>query len=236
MKGYKALNKNMKTVYDNTVQYEIGKLYSAKGEVIPFQNGFDFCSSIENLNAYYSIKDSRVFEVEAYGENMEYDDTYAAYATEKIKLVRELTEAELSDYFKQNQKEFIKDGEGFARRAVAEYGYGLEVLIEDEDWHVRKAVAEQGYGLEVLIEDEDWHVRKAVAEQGYGLDILINDENSPVRFAVAKWGYGLDKLINDDHWNVRSEVARQGYGLDILIKDKNSYVRHVAQETLRCAE
>lgn len=41
--------------------------------------------------------------------------------------------------------------EEFVKRTVAEYGYGLNILIDDEDWHVRRAVAEQDYGLDILI-------------------------------------------------------------------------------------
>ena len=111
------------------------------------------------------------------------------------------------------------------RAAVAERGYGLDILITDEDNDVRAAVAEQGYGLDKLIKDEDWWVRIEIAKHGYGLDKLINDENYNVRAEVARQRYGLDKLINDEDWYVRAAVARQGYGLDILINDEDRSVR-----------
>lgn len=244
VKGYKALDINMRAVNGNGMQYEMGKLYSIEGKVVPCYKGFHFCKSIEAINGYYSIKDSRIFEVEADGEII---DCAGKYAAEKIMLVRELTQEEISDYFRQNQKEFAKSevwyiryavaAQGYGldilvydkdysiRIAVAKQGYGLDILVHDKDPNVRIAVAEQGYGLDRLINDENWQVRTAVARQGYGLAILINDEDSDVRRAVAKQGYGLDRLINDWNWQVRTAVAEQGYGLDILINDKNGFVR-----------
>ena len=222
MKGYKALSMDMRAVNGNGMQYEMGRLYSVEGDVIPCKNGFHYCDSIEELNRYYNIVASRIFEIEAYGEILEYENKYAA---KKIQLVRELTKQEINDYFKQNQKELMKSKYRHIRQAVAEQGCGLDVLIHDDNSDVRAAVARQGYGLNILIRDKDWHVRREVANQGYGLDVLIKDSSWLVRSAVAKKGYGLDMLINDEEWQVRRDVAKQGYGLDILINDKDRDVR-----------
>lgn len=63
MKGYKALNKNMKAVYGNGMQFELGKTYSVSGEVILCKNGFHFCEKIEDISCYYgfSVKGSSLF-------------------------------------------------------------------------------------------------------------------------------------------------------------------------------
>ena len=119
------------------------------------------------------------------------------------------------------------------KAAVAEQGYGLDILIHDEFASVRLAVVEQGYGLDILINDKIPWIRKAVAKQGYGLDILIHDEDKDVRKAVAKQGYGLDILIHDEDKDVRKAVAKQGYGLDILIHDKDKGVKKVALSMLK---
>ncbi len=227
MKYYKALDMNMKAKHGNKMQYEIGKWYVIEGAVIPCKNGFHFCDSIETINAHYTIRESRIFEIEADGKIVKCDDKYIA---ERIKLVKEIKKEKINDYFRQNQEKFITSKNSYIRMAVAEQGYGLDALINDEDHWVRAAVAKQGYGLDILIHDEDCLVRQAVAEQGYGLDILINDEDSDVRTAVAEQGYGLDVLINDAYSWVRATVARQGYGLDILINDKNSAVRTIVAE------
>lgn len=55
----------------------------------------------------------------------------------------------------------------------------------DDVARVREAVAQQGYGLDVLVDDEDYGVRAMVAKQGYGLDKLINDDYWGVRAEIA---------------------------------------------------
>jgi len=252
MKGYKALDMDMKAKHGNGMQYEMGKWYTIEGKVVPCENGYHFCETIEEINGYCSIKDSRLFEIEADGKIVRHNNKYAA---EKIRLVRELTKGEIYDYFKQNQEKFLKSKDSYVRKAVAEQGCGLDTLVNDENDWVRMAVAEQGYGLDVLINDEDFfvritvaeqgydlnvlvrdksrHVRHAVAKQGYGLDILISDKDPDIRREVAKQGYGLDVLINDEDYLVRATVASKGYGLNILINDADSFVKEIAQEMLK---
>ena len=99
MKGYKALDQEMRAILGNEMQYELGKTYTVYGKVVPCENGFHFCEKIEELNCYYNIEDSRIFEVEADGIIIKSEDKYVA---EKIKLVRELSKEEISKYFEQN--------------------------------------------------------------------------------------------------------------------------------------
>lgn len=54
-------------------------------------------------------------------------------------------------------------------------------FVHDKDVTVRIAVAQQGYGLDILVNDEDPLVRAEVAFQGYALDILKNDPKYDVR-------------------------------------------------------
>lgn len=183
MKGYKALGEDMRAIYGNGMQFEVGKKYTVTGEIVPCKNGFHFCKKIVYLNRCYDIKDSRIFEIEAYGD---IKGDYQKYAAESICLMRELTKEEINGYFKQNYQK----------------------IIYDKDWLVRTAVAKQGYGLDVLVCDEHWLVRKAVAEQGYGLDILLHDNDCDVRNAVARQGYGLDELVYDQDYCVR-EIAKE---------------------------
>ena len=204
MKGYKALGQDMRASLGNGMQFELGRIYTVNGEVIPCENGFHFCKKIEELNCYYNIASSRIFEVEADGVIRQHGNKYVA---ERIKLVRELSKEDVGQYFEQN----------------------LQFLVCHDKAYIRQTVAEQGYGLDVLINDKNWQVREAVTKQGYGLDILINDKNWYVRQAVANQGYGLDVLINDKDWQVREAVVRQGYGLDGLVKDKEHYASRTAK-------
>lgn len=205
MKGYKALDKNMRAVYGNGMQFELGKKYTVTGDVIPHKNGFHFCKNIEYLNCSYNISNSRIFEVEAYGDIV---GNHQKYVARGICLKRELTKEEIRDYFEQNQQTVIGNADWQVRSAAAEQGYGLDVLLHDGDFHVRKAVAEQGYGLVVLVHDEEWRVRRAVAEQGFCLAVLVCDEEWRVRKTVAEQGYGLDVLLHDKNFNVRRAAKK----------------------------
>ncbi len=161
MKGYKALNQDMKAILGNEMQFELGKTYSINGELVPCKNGFHFCEKIEYLNCCYDIANSRIFEVETDGIIKQCGNKYAA---ERIKLVRELSKEEISKYFEQNLQSLVYHNEVFVRLAVAKQGYGLDVLVYDEDYNIREVIAKQGYGFNVLVHDEDYNIREIVAK------------------------------------------------------------------------
>lgn len=169
MKGYKALDNDMKSLCGN-MEFELGKRYTVSGKAALCRNGFHFCEKIEHLNIHCDIKSSRIFEIEAYGDIKSSDTKCAA---KSIQLVRELTKKEINEYFKQNQQELIKSEYSAVRMAVAQQGYGLEVLVNDEYWGTRMAVARQGYGLDILVHDKDPSVsetaKKMIAINGIGL-------------------------------------------------------------------
>ncbi len=253
MRGYKALNMDMSSAYGD-MSYEIGKKYTITGKLKMCKNGFHFCKYLEDIENYYAITKSRIFEIEAKGEIINECDKSCA---ESIMLMRELSKEEIHQYFVDSKEhifeknwccrkalvaqglcldKLINDEDLWVRVAVAEQGYGLDILIHDKDWYVRAAVAGQGYGLDILIHDENWRVRGAVAEQGYGLDILIHDKNWCVRKVVARQGYGLNILVNDEDCDVRAAVARQGYGLDVLINDEDWRVRRAAKQKMEALQ
>ena len=203
MRGFKTLNADMSSACGN-MTYELGKKYTITGDLIPCENGYHFCKNLEDIEGYYTISDSRIYEVEAEGQMIKDDDKICA---KSITLIRELSKEEIHQYFEDNQKRILAKNR-FCRKALADQGLCLDKLIHDKDWRVHKAVARQGYGLDILINDEDWCVRRAVARQGYGLDKLIHDRNYWVREAVAEQGYGLDILIHDEEGYVR-EAAKE---------------------------
>lgn len=185
MRGYKALLQDMTAIKGNGMKYELGKSYFIEGEVIPCRKGFHFCKNIEDLENYYRICESRIFEVEADGD-MKTDDN-KKYCASKIRLLKEIGKEEIKKYFEENADKFVNSRYACIRRATADQGYGLDVLIKDENIYVKTAVAKQGYGLDILIKDKAWFVRQIVAEQGYGVDVLIKDEDWDVRAAAKKY-------------------------------------------------
>ena len=231
MKGYKALNMNMSSAYGD-MSYEIGKKYTITGKLKMCENGFHFCKCLEDIENHYTITESRIFEIEADGKIIDGENKSCA---ESIILVRELSKEEIHQYFIDNQ-EYILEKYYLCRKALADQGICLDILVHDKNCDVRATVAKQNYGLDILIHDEDWYVRAAVAGQGYGLDILVHDENWYVRAAVAEQSYGLDILVHDENWYVRVAVAEQGYGLDILIHDEDWRVHRVAKQKMEALQ
>lgn len=86
-------------------------------------------------------------------------------------------------------------------------------MINDKNWYVRQAVANQGYGLDVLINDKDWHVREAVVRQGYGLDGLVKDKE---RYASRTAKNMLNK--NYQKKKLKSVLSRMHNRLSAMIK------------------
>ena len=96
MKAYKAFNPDMTC---RGFQYEIGKTYKIQGEPIMCARGFHACLNLETVFRYYSpYKKPILCEVEVLGDVVHgrfFDDKVV---TNKIKIVRELTEDEVTKY------------------------------------------------------------------------------------------------------------------------------------------
>jgi len=86
MKAYKVTDKNMQC---RGFQFELGKIYSVEGKVVPCENGFHACVRLVDCFNYYTFHpDNRVFEVELSGETIKKGDKVVARS---VKLVKELT-------------------------------------------------------------------------------------------------------------------------------------------------
>ena len=206
MIGYKALNEDMSTKYGN-MTYELNKVYTLEGELIMCENGYHFCTELIYVFMYYPFN-SRVFEVDTLDGILLKDNKFDKYCSNKIKIIREVSEDEINKYIEDNLDKFSNSENYLFRSKVAKQGYCLDKLINDENPYVRAVVAKQGYGLDKLISDEAPSVRAAVARQNYDLDILINDESWIVRLVVAEQKYGLDKLSLDNNYIVSSTALK----------------------------
>ena len=137
MRGYKALNEDMSTKYGN-MTYELNKVYEIEVELIMCENGYHFCTELIYVFTYYP-SDSRVFEIDTLdGEIIKKGDKYC---TNKIKIIREISEDEINKYIEDNLDILINDPNPNVRVSVAKKGYGLDKLINDKSCHVRAAVA-----------------------------------------------------------------------------------------------
>ena len=135
IKGIKALGMNMEAIKGNGMVYEMNKEYTYDGDVKCKQSGYHYFESIRDVMTLYNIDETRLFECELNGDK--FDHNGIIHCTNKIKLVREITQEEIKKYIEDN----------------------LEELINDEHWGVRLEVARQRYGLEKLVNDKDCDVR-----------------------------------------------------------------------------
>ena len=99
--GYKCFNEDLTNRYG--INFEIGKIYSTKGEIKfgNVGNGFHFCKNIEDTFSYFDIfaQNVTVCIVREFGNIVEYEDEYNGYynmyVSENIEILRELTREEI---------------------------------------------------------------------------------------------------------------------------------------------
>ena len=119
MRGYKALNEDMKAIHGDDIQYELNKEYTLDSELRICRNGYHFCKELINVYKYYSYN-SRVFEIDTLDGDIESDRGNIKYCSNRIKLVREISKEEINKYIE----------------------YNLDILINDPDPNVRIIASE----------------------------------------------------------------------------------------------
>lgn len=105
MKGYKALDTDMRAYFGDGTKFDLGKQYCISSRLEVGRCGFHFCRCLHHIERYYRISKSRIFEVEADGEIQKDEQKYAS---EKIRLIRELTQDEIREYFVKHKNRLVK--------------------------------------------------------------------------------------------------------------------------------
>lgn len=209
VKGFKAMNPDMTCI---GFQFEVGKTYEiTNGKPLKTCNdsGFHFCRDLNDVFNYYNFLKCRLFEIEALGEVV---DESNKSATNKIKIVRELTQEELNNHefkkfthdlwFKdQTDDELLKYSNHFSykvRMIVAKKLKDLNRMFytfkNDRDVDVRKVVAQRMEDLDLMYQtfknDREWSVRLAVAQRMENLDLMYHtfkyDSDPHVRWAARE--------------------------------------------------
>ena len=235
MKAYKAFNPDMTC---RGFQYEIGKTYKIKEEPIMCARGFHACLNLETVFRYYSpYKKPILCEVEVLGDVIHgrfFDDKVV---TNKIKIVRELTEDEVTKYaldqFKlkleslplvyalltyPNLAPFISDKilyqlVPFEQKELAIHG--------SQDLLKRLLKCGHPSTKQELVRTTPLYPEST---QKIILDTLVKDGLEEVRAKVATYGKKRHRsiLMNDVSAMVREQVA--------LFATKNQLDKMVAQE------
>ena len=89
--GYKGFNADMTC---QGFQYEVGKTYEMNGKIEPCERGFHFCRKMVDVFNYYGGESCRYAKVEALGKVA---DDGSKSVTDKLRIVRELSKAEVSE-------------------------------------------------------------------------------------------------------------------------------------------
>jgi hypothetical protein len=92
IRGYKGFDKDLRC---RGFQYEVGKEYRMEESPIACAQGFHFCRDLLSVNNQYRLGDSRVCVVEVLGE-IDSDIYEEKFATNRIKIVRELSREEIT--------------------------------------------------------------------------------------------------------------------------------------------
>ena len=92
MKGYKAFLSDMTTRHGDNTVYEVGKTYTAEGEIKICENGYHFCKKCVDVYDYYN-KPCRICEVNVTGAVQTQGNKSVG---RRLKILRELTADEIS--------------------------------------------------------------------------------------------------------------------------------------------
>ena len=103
IKGYKCFNKNLINRYG--IPFEVGKTYSASGDISFGNNGngFHMCLNLEDTLRYFDGFNSEIdiCEVIGYGNFVLFEDNYYGYydmySVEKIQIIKKLFREEIID-------------------------------------------------------------------------------------------------------------------------------------------
>lgn len=102
--GYKCFNEDLTNRYG--IKYEIGKIYSKKGQITYGNNGhgFHFCKNLEDTLRYFNGVDEEISIclVKGFGNIVEYEDEYNGYydmySSENIEIIKKLDRNEIINY------------------------------------------------------------------------------------------------------------------------------------------
>ena len=115
MKGYKGFDKDLCC---RGFQYEVGKTYEMEGSPIICDRGFHFAAGLSTVEEFYPLIDyyeyyndektryipcfseNRYCEIEALGEIVGQDEIFPKLATNKIRIVRELSKEEIHKHIR----------------------------------------------------------------------------------------------------------------------------------------
>lgn len=218
IRAYKAFNQDLTC---REFQYEIGKSYKMKGKPVLCERGFHACLELHDVLRYYPVENKpRICEVEILGDISK--DDYKV-ATNKIKIVRELTKKELVDVAIQYIHTNHKAKQMLLAYVLVRYS---SVTLSDEDlfdlpWWIQSILAEFGSNKlrKQLVNSPHVHVKTNLVYFGTDeiVEQLLATKNFQIRQRVAFSGKRKHRrlLVNDPSREIRILVVYHGTSKDI---------------------
>ena len=116
--GYKGFNVNDNgQLYCRDTIFEVGKIYTLKGDPIICKHGFHYCRNLNDIDQYYNLRSSVICEVEILGKTV-YDTDGRKSCTNKIKITKMLTKEQVWSISNTG-----KDNTGFMNSGDRNSGY-----------------------------------------------------------------------------------------------------------------
>ena len=218
MKAYKAFYPDMTC---RGFQYEIGHTYAMEEEPIKCERGFHACLELHDVLRYYPVEDKpRICEVEILGDISK--DDYKI-ATNKIKIVRELTKKEIVDVAIQYIHTNHKVKQMLLAYVLVKYP---SVTLSDEDlfalpWWIQSVLVEFGSNKlrKQLVNSPHVHVKADLVYFGTDeiVEQLLATKNFQIRQRIAFSGKRKHRrlLVNDPSPEIRILVVYHGTSKDI---------------------
>ena len=182
VKGYKALDEDMKAIFGDGMHYELGKWYEVDGKIKPCKNGFHFCRKLEDIHGYYDLFHSRLFEIEADGKIMEACDATKMVCS-RIRLVREILPEEWQT--KENLLKILKiDGRAIQfiksptiemqLESVKQNGWAIQYIKKPTLEMQLEAVKQNGWAIQFIKNPTVDVQLEAVKQNGCAIEFIEN--------------------------------------------------------------
>lgn len=237
VKGYKCLDKNMKAVFGNNMQYEIGKTYYLNEKIECGRSGFHFSKTLDYALYRYGDADSiRVFEIRANILNIKHEDD--KYYTDKIKIVRELSRAELEEHYleNENKSDFLYN---CLNEACITMGIGIDKYknkVKYAPYSIQKKLAYKGYFMDELLHINNNMIRYLLVKNEYEINTIMkfSDNSYLVKEEIIRYAIINDRkdivayYLSHIDYDVKCILIENGYDLKRFLKDNDDGIKYLA--------
>ena len=160
MFGYKGFNKGMTC---RGFQYEVGQTYETKGKIELCKSGFHFCPKMADVFDYYGSNDCRYAEVEALGQVIKGNDKCV---TDRLRIVRELTKAEVFDAMYAQSGLELKDLP-FPALELKDLPFSADEVIKTREDGTLDKLLPSGTEFPVRFSNGEWNVLVVARDKRY---------------------------------------------------------------------